>query len=62
MVVNISSKKTLGRKLKFIKAKLTAVASPRWADIKKFGLGKARYRSIKRFASRNWRRGSSMKI
>ncbi|MFH1127324.1 MAG: hypothetical protein ABIG84_03895 [archaeon] len=62
MVINISSKKTLGRKLKLIKAKITATSSPRWADIKKFGLGKARFRSIKRFASRHWRRRGGLQI
>jgi len=57
-VVCISQHKTHGKKLKLAKAHVTASPSPRWADIKKFGLGLARSHSIKRFRNRKWRRDS----
>ena len=56
------SKKTLGKKIKIAVAHRTADPSPRWVDIKVFGLKKARFRSVKRFRSRNWRRGRKLKI
>lgn len=52
----MSKHKTKGKKMKMAKAAKTASSAPRWADIKKFGLGKARFRAIKRFKSRRWRR------
>ena len=52
----MSSNKTLAKKIKLITAKKTAAPAPRWIDLKVFGLGKARFRSVKRFASRHWRR------
>lgn len=52
----MGSKKTFSKKKKLIKAAKTAKPAPRWADLKKFGMARARFRSIKRFASRHWRR------
>jgi len=55
-VNKISRNKSFSKKLKLVSAKLKSRASPRWADLKKFGLGRARFRSIRRFKRRNWRR------
>ncbi|MCK5039377.1 MAG: 50S ribosomal protein L39e [Candidatus Aenigmarchaeota archaeon] len=55
-------KKTLGRKIKLAVAHRKADPSPRWIDIKVYGLQKARFRSLKRFRSRHWRRSSKLKI
>ncbi len=44
----------LGRKLRLI-AKSKLKSAPRWADIRKFGLKRARTRRI-RIRTRNWRR------
>ncbi|MCK5477155.1 MAG: 50S ribosomal protein L39e [Candidatus Aenigmarchaeota archaeon] len=55
-------KKTLGKKIKLAVAHRTANPSPRWIDIKVFGLKRARYRSLKRFRNKHWRRGSKLKI
>jgi ribosomal protein L39E len=49
-------KKSLGRKLRLIKAEKEAKSAPRWVDIKKYGLKRSITRSVKRFRSRNWRR------
>ncbi len=57
-----SISKSLGNKIK--RAKLYRVHSPapRWIDLKIFGLGKALYRSIKRFRSKHWRKNKYKKI
>ncbi|MFH1978218.1 MAG: 50S ribosomal protein L39e [Candidatus Aenigmatarchaeota archaeon] len=55
----MSRNKDLGKKLKLI-AKAKKRSAPRWADIKKFGLKRARSRRI-RVRTRNWRR-SRLKI
>jgi hypothetical protein len=51
----MSRNKVLGRKLKLI-AKGSRRAAPRWADIKKFGLKRARSRRIQ-VRVKHWRRG-----
>jgi len=49
----MGSKKTLNEKLKLIA--VSKRPAPRWADIKKFGLKRARTRRI-RVYTKNWRR------
>lgn len=49
----MGSKKTLLEKLKLIA--ISKRSAPRWADIKKFGLKRARSRRI-RTSTKNWRR------
>jgi len=56
------TKKTKGKKIKLASARKSADPSPRWADIKVYGLKKARFRSIKRFRSKIWRKGGKLKI
>ena len=51
---NMSRNKPLGLKLKMA-AKGKVRSAPRWADIKKFSLKRARTRRI-RVRTRNWRR------
>ncbi len=51
--------KTRWQKLRIAKETKSAKPAPRWIDIKVFGLGRARFRSVKRFRSRHWRRGNS---
>ncbi|MBI4162879.1 MAG: hypothetical protein HY513_04295 [Candidatus Aenigmarchaeota archaeon] len=50
----MSSRKPAGKKVKLIAAKRQS--APRWADIKKFSLTRARYRRI-RVITKHWRRG-----
>ena len=50
----MGSKKETGQKIKLIAARRKP--APRWADIKKFGLKRARVRRI-RATTKNWRRG-----
>ena len=50
----MGSTKPLGKKIKLIAARRRN--APRWADIKKFSLKKARARRI-RTTKKNWRRG-----
>jgi ribosomal protein L39E len=50
----MARRKPLGKKIKLIAARKQA--APRWADIKKFGLKRARFRRIV-IALKNWRRG-----
>lgn len=50
----MSSNKPLGKKIKLIAAKRRN--APRWADIKKFSMKKARSRRI-RVITKHWRRG-----
>ena len=50
----MASKKTAGKKIKLIAARTQS--APRWADIKKFGLKKARSRRIS-VSVKGWRRG-----
>lgn len=46
-----------------IGAKMKIKNAPRWVDIKRFGLKRARTRrTIVRGANRNWRRGPSLKV
>lgn len=52
----MSVHKTRGKKLKLAKAKKTKSPAPRWIDLKVYGLGRAKFRAVKRFASRHWRR------
>jgi ribosomal protein L39E len=51
----MSRNKPMGRKLRLAAAGKVRSA-PRWADIKKFGLKRARTRRI-RVSTKNWRRG-----
>ena len=53
-VFYMGSKKPLGKKLKLIAAQQQS--APRWTDIKKFGLKRARTRRI-RVRVKNWREG-----
>lgn len=50
----MSSRKPLGKKIKLIAAHKQS--APRWADIKKFSLKRARTRRI-RVTTKHWRRG-----
>ncbi|MFC2143173.1 hypothetical protein ACFLQN_02130 [Candidatus Aenigmatarchaeota archaeon] len=50
----MASKKPLGKKLKLIAKRKQA--APRWADIKKFSLKRARARRI-RVTTKHWRTG-----
>lgn len=50
----MSSKKAMGKKIKLIAARRQS--APRWADIRKFSLKRARSRRI-RIYTKNWRRG-----
>lgn len=56
----MSRNKLLAKKLKLISSSKRRSA-PRWADIKKFGLKRARTRRIRSSSRRNWRR-SHLKI
>jgi len=58
----MSKTKTHGRKLKLAKADKTASPAPRWLDIKIFGLKKARFRSLKRFRTRTWKKGAKLQV
>lgn len=56
----MSRNKTGGKKIRLsVKGKLRS--APRWSDIKKFGLKRARTRRI-RVRTRNWRRGGKLKV
>jgi hypothetical protein len=50
----MSSRKPLGKKIKLIAARRQS--APRWADIKKFSLKRARTRRV-RVSTKQWRRG-----
>jgi len=50
----MASRKPLGKKVKLIAARRQS--APRWADIKKFSLKRARTRRIS-VTTKNWRRG-----
>lgn len=52
--------KTGGKKLR-LSAKAKLKPAPRWSDIKKFGLKRARTRRI-RVRTKDWRRGSKLKV
>lgn len=54
--------KTKGRKLKLAKAARTSSPVPRWVDIRVFGMGKARFRAVRRFKSRHWKRSKRLKV
>lgn len=56
----MSRNKTGGKKLR-LSAKGKRRSAPRWADIKKFGLKGARTRRI-RVRTKDWRRGSKLKV
>lgn len=45
----------LSKKIKLVAIRGIKIA-PRWADIRKFGLKRARYRRIRINKERNWRR------
>ncbi|MBU0530611.1 MAG: 50S ribosomal protein L39e [Candidatus Aenigmatarchaeota archaeon] len=51
----MSRNKPLGKKLKLI-SRAKRRPAPRWADIKKFGLKRARTRRV-RVRTKHWRRG-----
>ena len=53
-VLIMASRKTFGKKKKLIAS--VRKPAPRWADIKKYTLKRARTRRI-RATTRNWRRG-----
>ncbi len=57
----MASRKDLRKKIRLISAYKSARPAPRWADIRKFGLARARFRSIQRFRRRHWRRGKIKK-
>jgi len=50
----MASRKVFGKKLKLIAVRRKT--APRWVDIKKFSLKRARTRRM-RIATKNWRRG-----
>ncbi len=50
----MSARKPLGKKIKLIAARKQS--APRWADIKKYSLKRARTRRI-RVSTKHWRRG-----
>ncbi|MFA4820503.1 MAG: hypothetical protein WC613_06125 [Candidatus Aenigmatarchaeota archaeon] len=50
----MASRKPFGKKIKLIAARKQS--APRWADIKKFSLKRARTRRI-RVTTKHWRRG-----
>ncbi|MFH0949261.1 MAG: hypothetical protein V1802_02130 [Candidatus Aenigmatarchaeota archaeon] len=50
----MASRKPLGKKVKLIAARRRS--APRWADIKKFSLKRARSRRIRVYV-KHWRRG-----
>lgn len=50
----MASKKAFGKKIKLIAKRVQS--APRWADIKKFSLKRARTRRI-RVYKKHWRRG-----
>ncbi len=52
------SRKTFIKKMKMLTNMSSVKAAPRWIDLKVFGLQRARYKSVKRFRSRKWRRGN----
>ncbi len=52
----MGSMKKFGEKIKLIAIRKSP--APRWADIKKFGLKRARTRRIKA-TTKNWRRGKN---
>ncbi|NIO22652.1 MAG: hypothetical protein GTN38_01325 [Candidatus Aenigmarchaeota archaeon] len=56
----MSRNKSPGKKLR-ISAKGKLRSAPRWADIKKFGLKRARTRRV-RVRTKDWRRGSKLKV
>ena len=56
----MSRNKPSGRKTRLI-AQAKVRSAPRWADIKKFGLKRARTRRI-RVHTTNWRKGTKHKI
>ena len=58
----MSSNKTLSRRIKLAVAKRTASPAPRWIDLKVYGLGKAKFRSVKRFASRHWKKRGKVDV
>lgn len=56
----MSRNKTPGKKLR-LSAEGKKRPAPRWADIKKFGLKRARTRRI-RVRTKDWRRGSKLRV
>jgi len=60
--VILISRKSYGRKVKISKAKFSRKPAPRWVDLRVFGLKRARFKSVKRFASRHWRKRGKLKV
>lgn len=58
----MSTKKTHGKKLKLAKADRVASPAPRWIDLKIYGLKQARFRALKRFRSRTWKKGAKLQV
>ena len=58
----MSGNKTLTKRIKLSVAKRTAAPAPRWVDLKVYGLGRARFRSVKRFVSRHWRKRGKVDV
>lgn len=56
----MSRNKTGGKKVR-LASKGKRRSAPRWADIKKFGMMRARSRRI-RVRTKEWRRGSKLKV
>jgi ribosomal protein L39E len=57
----MSRNKSAGKKLR-LAAKGKVRSAPRWADIKKFGLKRARTRRIRVPAARSQRRGARLRV
>lgn len=55
----MGSNKSRGKKKRLGKRNSEAKTAPRWVDLKKFGIGQARRRSVKRRRSRHWRRSDT---
>jgi ribosomal protein L39E len=56
----MSRNKPAGKKVR-LSAKGKLRSAPRWADIKKFSLKRARTRRV-RVRTKDWRRGSKLKV
>jgi len=54
--------KSLGNKIRRVSLYKSHSPAPRWIDLKVFGLGRAFYRSVKRFRSKHWRKNKYKKI
>ncbi|MEA3229897.1 MAG: hypothetical protein U9P44_03200 [archaeon] len=54
----MSKHKTFAKKMKMLTSKVDIKAAPRWIDLKVYGMQRAKFKAVKRFKSRSWRRSS----